>query len=82
MYIVDYGARLLDHAVRGTTPSWDSASTQMQCNLCNDKRLAAKRAGEQSAELFLGLFVAECGPISQVRVENILVIPFLSKIFV
>ena len=28
-------------------------------------RLAAKRVGEASAELFLGLFVAECGPIPQ-----------------
>jgi len=28
-------------------------------------RLAAKRVGEASAELFLGLFVAECGPITQ-----------------
>ena len=66
MYIETLYFRLLDHAVRGTTPNWDSSATQMQCNLCNDKRLAAKRAGEQSAELFLGLFVAECGPILQV----------------
>jgi len=65
--------RLLDHAVRGTKPTWDQSLTQHQCNLCNDKRLAAKRIGEASAELFLGLFVAESGPISQVgSVVNVL----------
>ena len=38
---------------------------QLQTEHCNDTRLAAKRVGEASAELFLGLFIGECGPISQ-----------------
>ena len=35
---------------------------------CNDRRLAAKKAGEASAEIFLALFIAECGPLSRVGV--------------
>ena len=35
---------------------------------CNDRRLAAKKAGEASAELFLALFIAECGPLNRVGV--------------
>ena len=31
---------------------------------CNDRRLTAKRVGEASAELFLSLFIAECGPLT------------------
>ena len=32
---------------------------------CNDKRLAAKTAGEKSEELFLALFVKKCGPLNE-----------------
>jgi len=58
--------RLLDYAVRGEEPAWDGWMVQQQCILCNDKRLAAKRIGEESALLFLSLFIAESGPIHQV----------------
>lgn len=58
--------RLLDCAVRGAEPEWDGWVVQNQCILCNDKRLAAKRIGEDSALLFLSLFIAESGPIQQV----------------
>jgi hypothetical protein len=37
----------------------------------------AKRVGEASGELFLALFVAECGPLSQVHGS---VAPFLKYI--
>ena len=35
---------------------------------CNDKRLAAKKVGEASAELFLAVFIGECGPLTQAGV--------------
>jgi len=57
--------RLLDAAITGRRPSWEPVQVQQATEHCNDKRLAAKRVGEASAELFLGLFIAECGPLSQ-----------------
>eukprot|EP00092_Neocalanus_flemingeri_P038908 GFUD01042357.1.p1 GENE.GFUD01042357.1~~GFUD01042357.1.p1 ORF type:complete len:1022 (-),score=322.61 GFUD01042357.1:47-3049(-) len=57
--------RLLDAAITGRRPSWDPVQVQQATEHCNDKRLGAKRVGEASAELFLGLFIAECGPLSQ-----------------
>merc|ERR1712130_653522 len=57
--------RLLDAAITGRTLPWRCDQVQLQTERCNDMRLAAKRVGEASAELFLGLFVAECGPITQ-----------------
>jgi len=57
--------RLLDAAITGRQPAWSSQQVQMQAERCNDQRLAAKRVGEASAELFLGLFIAECGPVTQ-----------------
>lgn len=32
---------------------------------CNDRKFAAKRAGEFSNELFFGIFVRECGPLEE-----------------
>jgi len=65
--------RLLDHAVRGTTPQWIGEMVQRLCNHCNDKRLAAKRVSESSAVLFLGLFIQQSGSINQVgAVMNVL----------
>ena len=32
---------------------------------CNDRKLAAKTAGELSSEMFFGIFVRECGPLEQ-----------------
>jgi len=57
--------RLLDAAITGRKPSWEPVQVQTLTEHCNDKRLGAKRVGEASAELFLGLFIAECGPLSQ-----------------
>jgi len=57
--------RLLDAAITGRRPKWDVAWVQQVTEHCNDMRLAAKRVGESSAELFLGLFIAECGPLQQ-----------------
>ena len=57
--------RLLDAAITGRSLPWRCDQVQLQTERCNDMRLAAKRVGEASAELFLGLFVAECGPITQ-----------------
>jgi len=57
--------RLLDAAITMRRPAWDPVEVQQAAEHCNDKKLAAKRVGEASAELFLGLFIAECGPLSQ-----------------
>jgi len=57
--------RLLDAAITGRPPQWRCDQVQLQAEHCNDQRLAAKRVGEASAELFLGLFIAECGPITK-----------------
>jgi len=57
--------RLLDAAITCRKPGWDPVQVQQVTEHCNDKRLAAKRVGEASAELFLALFIAECGPLSQ-----------------
>ncbi|KAG1656987.1 DIS3-like exonuclease 2 [Nymphon striatum] len=35
----------------------------IQAEVCNDKKYNAKRASEISAEMFLGLFIQECGPL-------------------
>lgn len=57
--------RLLDAAITMRRPNWDAVEVQQATEHCNDKRLSAKRVSEASAELFLGLFIAECGPLSQ-----------------
>merc|ERR1712179_91333 len=57
--------RLLDAAITMRRPSWDPVEVQQATEHCNDKRLAAKRVSEASGELFLALFIAECGPLSQ-----------------
>ena len=57
--------RLLDAAITMRRPDWDPVEVQQATEHCNDKRLAAKRVGEASGELFLALFIAECGPLSQ-----------------
>jgi len=38
-------------------PSADIAVLQTQCELSNDKKLAAKRVSELSSELFFSIFV-------------------------
>ena len=46
-------------------PRWSPVSVEQISQHCNDKRLAAKKVGEASAELFLAVFIAECGPLTQ-----------------
>ena len=41
------------------------AQVERAAQHCNDKRLAAKRVGEASAELFLAVFVSSCGPLTR-----------------
>jgi DIS3-like exonuclease 2 len=44
-------------------PTMEPDEVQIQCELCNDKKLAAKRVSELSSELFFSVFVKECGPM-------------------
>jgi len=57
--------RLLDMAVRERRPEWSPVEVERAAQHCNDKRLAAKRVGEASAELFLAVFVSSCGPLTR-----------------
>ena len=38
---------------------------QAIANVCNDKKAAAKKASEQSTELFFNVYVMECGPLHE-----------------
>ena len=60
--------RLLDAAVTGRQPAFSPSTVEQISQHCNDKRLAAKKVGEASAELFLAVFIGECGPITQAGV--------------
>ena len=44
-------------------PQFTSEDLEVIAGRCNDKKLAAKKAGEASVELYLGAFVRECGPL-------------------
>jgi DIS3-like exonuclease 2 len=44
-------------------PTMEPNEVQMQCELCNDKKLAAKRVSELSSELFFSVFIKKCGPM-------------------
>jgi len=57
--------RLLDMAVRERQPDWSMDEVEKAAQHCNDRRLAAKKVGEASAEMFLALFIKECGPLTQ-----------------
>jgi len=60
--------RLLDMAVRDRQPDWSTEEVEKAAQHCNDRRLAAKKVGEASAEMFLALFIKECGPLTQAGV--------------
>ena len=47
------------------TPEFTSEDLEVIAGRCNDKKLAAKKAGEASVELYLGAFVRECGPLTE-----------------
>ena len=57
--------RLLDLALRGVASTWDPAEVEKAASHCNDKRLAAKTVSEASSELFLALFISNCGPLTR-----------------
>ena len=46
-------------------PGFTSEDLDVIAARCNDKKLAAKKAGEASVELYLGAFVRECGPLTE-----------------
>ena len=46
-------------------PEFKSDELDVVAGHCNDKKLAAKKAGEASVELYLGIFVRECGPLTK-----------------
>jgi DIS3-like exonuclease 2 len=61
--------RLLDAAIQeggraAKSPAWATAAVAKQAEWCNKRKLSAKMAGDDSAALFLALFVKECGPIT------------------
>merc|ERR1712098_218608 len=60
--------RLLDVAIRGKSLDWSPVEVERAAQHCNDKRLAAKKVGEASAELFLAVFIGDCGPLTQAGV--------------
>ena len=43
----------------------DPSTIDMIAHHCNDRKLAAKRAGELSTEMFFGIFVRESGPLEK-----------------
>lgn len=55
--------RLLRAALQNQTLTWDPPSMAIIADHCNDKKLEAKRVGERSCELYLALFIQECGPV-------------------
>ncbi|XP_028393112.1 DIS3-like exonuclease 2 [Dendronephthya gigantea] len=46
-------------------PEFKSEDLEVVAGRCNDRKLAAKKAGEASVELYLGVFVRECGPLTE-----------------
>ncbi|XP_013775846.1 DIS3-like exonuclease 2 [Limulus polyphemus] len=58
--------RLLAAALGYQSPTSISVEDlQRQASHCNDKKLAGKRVQELSADLFLSVFVKECGPLEE-----------------
>ena len=47
------------------SPEFASEDLDVIAGRCNDKKFAAKKAGEASTELYLGSFVRECGPLTE-----------------
>ncbi|CAM6054368.1 unnamed protein product [Sphagnum tenellum] len=56
-------ALLLDAALKGSNVNFKIQELRDKADHCNDKNLNAKRAGDSSEELFLALFIKQCGPI-------------------
>ena len=57
----------MDASIKGTTFGKVGAKDlRAQAEHCNDMKLKAKKAGEASEEMYLGLFVSQCGPINNI----------------
>ena len=56
----------MDAAISGREVKWNSNDLREAATHCNDKKKNAKMASEKSEELYLALFVKECGPIEPV----------------
>ena len=53
----------------------DADELQRQADHCNDKKWAAKKASEQSSQLFFAVYLLECGPL----VEKGVIVAVLDK---
>ena len=56
--------RMLDAALIGKSIQYKTIEVSKTAKICNQKKLDAKMAGDESASLFLALFVKQCGQIS------------------
>lgn len=58
--------RLLAASLKvGPVPEFAADDLENIASHCNDKKFAAKRAGEASLDLYLGAFIRECGPLTE-----------------
>ena len=56
--------RMLEAALAGKGVQYNTKNIVNIAQHCNHKKLEAKMAGDESASLFLALFIKKCGPIS------------------
>eukprot|EP00095_Tigriopus_kingsejongensis_P008219 maker-scaffold604_size126151-snap-gene-0.28 protein:Tk08219 transcript:maker-scaffold604_size126151-snap-gene-0.28-mRNA-1 annotation:"dis3-like exonuclease 2 isoform x2" len=56
--------RLLQSVLTNEVPNWDKNEVRKWLMHCNDKKVAAKRASDQSAQVYLAMFIKMCGPIT------------------
>lgn len=56
--------RMLEAALTGRSFQYNTKNIGNMAQNCNHKKLEAKMAGDESASLFLALFIKKCGPIS------------------
>ena len=55
--------RMLDAALVGRPIDYGTHEVSKMAKICNQKKLDAKMAGDESASLFLALFIKQCGQI-------------------
>ena len=56
-------SRMLDAALVGRPIDYGTHEVSKMAKICNQKKLDAKMAGDESASLFLALFIKQCGQI-------------------
>ena len=56
--------RMLDAALAGKSIDNNTSEVCKIAKICNQKKLDAKMAGDESASLFLALFIKKCGQIT------------------